>query len=160
MGAQKERTPVAQISTRTQVSAGGVAFRKRKGRVEVAIISVGQKGRWQLPKGLVDEGESPEETAIREVREEAGIQTEKVQPLDQIEYWYYSTEHGQRVRFHKFVSFYLLRYLSGDVRKHDHEVNEARWVEIDKAHAMLAFEGEKKIVEQAQNIINTILDRA
>ncbi len=151
------KVPVTQVQTRMQVSAGGVAFRKRKGQVEVAIISVGESGRWQLPKGLVDEGESLEAAALREVREEAGIQTEKIQPLDKIEYWYYSTERGQRVRFHKFVSFYLLRYVSGDVRKHDQEVNEARWVEIGKAHEMLAFEGEKKMVEQAQSVINTLV---
>src|SRR5512142_2355397 len=103
-------------STQTQVSAGGVAYRKVRNQVKVALISVGEQNRWQLPKGQVDKGESPEQTAVREVREEAGVETELVQPLDKIEYWYYSTARGKRIRFRKFVHFYLLRYRSGDVR--------------------------------------------
>jgi 8-oxo-dGTP pyrophosphatase MutT (NUDIX family) len=137
----------------TQVSAGGVAYRRRDGQVEVAIIQVGGDGRWQLPKGLVDKGEDNETAARREVREEAGLETELLGLIDKIEYWYYSTQRGKRVRFHKFVYFYLLRYLSGDVRDHDHEVNEARWVEIDRAVEMLSFKSEQEIVRQAKAMI-------
>jgi 8-oxo-dGTP pyrophosphatase MutT (NUDIX family) len=139
--------------TRTQISAGGVVFRRSDARVEVALISVGDKNRWQLPKGLVDAGEGVEAAAVREAREETGIETALVAPLDKIEYWYYSTNRGKRVRFHKFVYFYLLRYLSGDVRDHDAEVNEARWVEIDEALALLAFAGERKVVGRAREMI-------
>jgi 8-oxo-dGTP pyrophosphatase MutT (NUDIX family) len=141
--------------TRTQISAGGVVFRRRDSRIEVALISVGDERRWQLPKGMVDAGEGVEAAAMREAREETGIKTELVAPLDKIEYWYYSTNRGQRVRFHKFVYFYLLRYLSGDVRDHDAEVNEARWVEIDEALAMLTFADERKVVERAREMIAT-----
>jgi 8-oxo-dGTP pyrophosphatase MutT (NUDIX family) len=144
---------MSKIPTKLQISAGGVAFRKRGDRIEVAIISVGDDERWQLPKGLVDQGESIEEAAIREVREEAGIETELIDRIDKIEYWYYSTEQGRRVRCHKFVYFYLLRYKCGDVRKHDREVNKARWVEINRAINMLAFDSEKKVVERAREMI-------
>jgi 8-oxo-dGTP pyrophosphatase MutT (NUDIX family) len=136
-----------------QISAGGVAFRERGGQIQVALIRVGDEGRWQLPKGIIDRDESPEAAALREVREEAGIDTELVGRIDKIEYWYYAKERGERVRFHKFVYFYLLRYKSGDVRDHDHEVSEARWVEIDEAIRMLAFDGEKKLVEQARGML-------
>jgi 8-oxo-dGTP pyrophosphatase MutT (NUDIX family) len=68
------------LPTQTQVSAGGVAFRRRDSQIDVALILVGAQKRWQLPKGLLDEGESPEETALREVREEAGIETELLAP--------------------------------------------------------------------------------
>jgi 8-oxo-dGTP pyrophosphatase MutT (NUDIX family) len=142
-----------QVQTLTQISAGGVAFRREPSRIEVVLISVGEGARWQLPKGLVDEGEAIEATALREVREEAGIVTEIIGPIETIEYWYYSTTRGERVRFHKFVHFYLLSYQSGDVRDHDHEVNEARWVEIDEARRMLAFDGERKIVERAKGML-------
>ncbi len=142
------------IPIKSQVSAGGVAFRKWGEQIRVALISVGEKGRWQLPKGLVNRGETPEATAVREVQEEAGIETELVQLLDRIEYWYYGTSGGKRVRFHKFVSFYLLRHKSGSVKNHDNEVNKARWFEIGQAQEMLAFESEKKIVAQAQAIIH------
>jgi len=144
---------VSKVSTKLQFSAGGVAFRKQDGQVEVALISVGEDNRWQLPKGLVDKGESTEVAAIREVREEAGIDTEMVTRIDKVEYWYFWKENGQRIRYHKFVYFYLLRYKSGDVRDHDHEVNEARWVVIDDAIKILAFDSEKKIVEKAKELI-------
>jgi 8-oxo-dGTP diphosphatase len=145
---------MSETTTKTQTSAGGVAFRRRGRKVEVALISVGDEGRWQLPKGRVGRGESNETTAIREVREETGLVTEMVAPLDKIEYWYYSTTRNSRVRFHKFVHFYLLRYKSGNVRDHDHEVNEARWFEIDKALGTLTFKSEKNVVELAREMIN------
>ena len=140
---------MGKVDTRLQVSAGGVAFRKRGDRIEVAVISVGD-GRWQLPKGIVDKGESTESAAIREVREEAGIQTEPAGLIDKIEYWYFSKEGDKPIRFHKFVYFYLLRYRSGDVRNHDEEVNEARWVEIGEALDLLTYKSEKEIVRQAR----------
>ena len=144
---------MSKVPTKLQFSAGGVAFRKQDGQVEVALISVGGDNRWQLPKGLVDKGESTEDAAIREVREEAGIDTEIVTRIDKVEYWYFWKENGQRIRYHKFVYFYLLRYKAGDVRDHDHEVNEARWLDIDDAIEMLAFDNEKKIMEKAKELI-------
>jgi 8-oxo-dGTP pyrophosphatase MutT (NUDIX family) len=141
------------MQTKTQVSSGGVAFRHQDGSTRVVIISVGEDNRWQLPKGLVGRSESPEAAALREVREEAGVETELLAPIDRIEYWYASKAGGKPVRFHKFVHFYLLRYLSGDPANHDQEVNEARWVEIDQALEMLAFESEKKIVARAKEMI-------
>lgn len=144
---------MSKIPTKLQVSAGGVAFRKKDGQVEVALISVGEGNRWQLPKGLVDKGEATEDAALREVREEAGIDTDMIDRIDRVEYWYFSREQTHPVRYHKFVYFYLLRYKSGDVRDHDHEVNEARWVAIDDAIKMLAFDNETKIMEKAKELI-------
>ena len=141
------------ISTLDQVSAGGVAFRLSKSVPEVAIVSVLPQKRWQLPKGIVDEGESPEMTALREVREEAGIETKLLSPIDIIEYWYVGGRQGQRVRYHKFVHFFLLAYRGGDVSQHDHEVAEARWVSIDEAISMLAFKSEQAVVEKAREMI-------
>jgi 8-oxo-dGTP pyrophosphatase MutT (NUDIX family) len=141
------------MQTKTQISSGGVVFRRTGPSVEVVIISVGETNRWQLPKGLVDRGESPEIAARREVREETGLEAELLAPIETIEYWYVSKDRGKPVRFHKFVHFYLLRYLSGDTSQHDQEVNEARWVEIDQAEAMLAFETERKMVSRAKGMI-------
>ena len=93
------------IMTKTQTSAGGVAFRRRGARVEVALISVGERGRWQLPKGLVGADEATEAAALREVREETGLETELIAPVETVEYWYVATERGARVRFHKVVHF-------------------------------------------------------
>lgn len=117
------------------------------------MISVGKTPRWQLPKGTVEKGETNELAAVREVREETGILTEVVQLLDRIEYWFYSTSAGRRTQHHKFVYFFLLNALSGDVSDHDHEVNESRWVEISAALNMLKFENEKKILKRALTIV-------
>ena len=136
-----------------QVSAGGVAFRWRDSEPEMAIVSVKPKMRWQLPKGIVDPGETPEVTAVREVREEAGIETDLLALIETIEYWYRAVRYGKPVRYHKFVHFYLLQYRSGDVSDHDREVQEARWVGFDKAVEMLAFESERRVVEEAQEMI-------
>jgi 8-oxo-dGTP pyrophosphatase MutT (NUDIX family) len=137
-----------------QTSAGGVAYRKAGNDILVAIVSVGQTGRWQLPKGLVDDGETPEAAALRETREEAGVDGEIETALDTIEYWYVGTHLGQRVRFHKLVHFFLMKYRSGDVSKHDYEVNEARWVPLSEARGMLAFRSEKNVLDQAADIIS------
>jgi 8-oxo-dGTP pyrophosphatase MutT (NUDIX family) len=141
------------VPTRQQVSAGGVAFRKRGGRIYVALISVGDQKRWQLPKGLIGGNEETQAAALREVREETGLETEIIAPIDVVEYWYFSGTGPARVRFHKFVHFFLLRYRSGKTEDHDHEVNEARWVEINRAEELLAFASEKKIVARAREMI-------
>ena len=104
-------------------------------------------------RGLVDEGENPEITAVREAREEGGVASEIVQSIETIEYWYAGLDKGIRVRFHKRVHFYLLRYLSGDTNDHDWEVNEARWVPIEDATSQLAFDNERRVMERARELL-------
>jgi 8-oxo-dGTP pyrophosphatase MutT (NUDIX family) len=141
------------VPTREQISAGGVVFRREKGSIEVVIVSVGGQNRWQLPKGLVEAGENPEIAAVREAREEGGVSSEVVRLLETIEYWYAGLDNGIRVRFHKRVHFYLLRYVSGDTKEHDWEVNEARWVPINDATSQLAFDNERRVMQQALDLI-------
>src|SRR5215208_121267 len=145
---------MSTFETKEQVSAGGVVYRRRGGRTEVALISVGEPGRWQLPKGLVGRGETPPEAALREVAEETGLTCEVEAELGRVEYWYFSKGGARRVRFHKFVHFYLMRYVSGDVSGHDDEVNEARWVGIEEAAGMLAFRGEQRALAEARGMIS------
>jgi 8-oxo-dGTP pyrophosphatase MutT (NUDIX family) len=147
---QGEKAPEkAKLPTVDQVSSGGVAFRSTSAGVEVALISVGKPARWQLPKGIVDPGESPEVTAVREVQEETGIRATLLEKIDTIEYWYVGNKGQQRVRFHKFVHFYLLAYASGDIGQHDWEVNEARWVNLQAAKELLSFKSEQVALEKA-----------
>jgi 8-oxo-dGTP pyrophosphatase MutT (NUDIX family) len=145
-----------KIPTVEQISAGGAAFRQNGGKYEVAIVAVNPSNRWQLPKGIVDAGESDEQAAAREVREEAGIECEIVEKIETVEYWYYGDQKGERVRFHKLVHFYLMKYISGDTADHDHEVSESRWVAPDEAIKMLAFKSEKTVVEKGFELIKRI----
>ncbi|MGI8401098.1 MAG: NUDIX hydrolase [Gemmatimonadaceae bacterium] len=145
------KVPGAKLPVREQVSAGGVVFRRDDERIEVAIVAVGAQNRWQLPKGLVEKDEKPETAAVREAHEEAGVASEVVSHLETVEYWYAGLDGGEKVRFHKRVHFFLLRYLSGDPKEHDWEVNDARWMPIDEALAQLAFDNERRVMEAARD---------
>jgi 8-oxo-dGTP pyrophosphatase MutT (NUDIX family) len=145
--------PKPKIPTEQQVSAGGVVYRKRASGIEVALIKVGPIIRWQLPKGIVDQGETPEEAALREVREETGLVAKIEWPIETIEYWYVSSGKTGKVRYHKFVHFFLMKYRSGKTDDHDHEVLEARWVSIIDAIRMLSFKSERELVEKAREMI-------
>jgi mutator protein MutT len=145
--------PKPKFPTVEQISSGGVAFRQTEAGTEIAIVAVNPSLRWQLPKGIIDAGETPEIAAVREVREEAGIETELLELIEKVEYWYVGFHKGERVRFHKFVYFYLLKYLRGDTADHDHEIDEARWVSVAEAVEMLAFKSEKDVVKKASDLI-------
>jgi 8-oxo-dGTP pyrophosphatase MutT (NUDIX family) len=136
-----------------EISAGGVIYRPAKGETEVCLISTQGGKAWQLPKGLIEPGEEPEQAAKREVSEETGLHGDLVEPLEKIEYWYLWNEDGERVRIHKFVHFYLFRYTSGSTDDHDDEVVEARWYPIEEARKLLSFENERKVMELAASAI-------
>src|SRR5215213_701426 len=140
----------APVITKDQVSAGGIAFRRGEGGIQIAIVSVKPSLRWQLPKGIVDPGETTEVTAVREVREEAGVETDLIDLIETVQYWYQRVQHGKRIRYHKYVHFFLLQYRSGDVTDHDHEIAESRWVSFEQALEMLEFKSERGVAEKAR----------
>jgi len=150
----KEPRSETNVRTYEQVSAGGVVYRSSDTGIEIAIVRVVPEKRWQLPKGLIDDGETAEQAALREVREESGIIAELVAPIETVEYWFYAARYGERRRYHKFVHFFLMSYKDGNVDNHDHEVDEARWVTAEDALTMLAFKSERDVVMKAVGMIS------
>jgi len=131
----------------SEFSAGGVVMNADH---EVIVIVPTRRAAdgsrvLALPKGHPDGRESPLQAALREVREEAGVQTEVVETLGEVRYWY---QRGGR-RIAKVVEFFLLRYVSGDVADHDHEVEQARWVPAAEAAETLTYAGERDMVRRA-----------
>jgi 8-oxo-dGTP pyrophosphatase MutT (NUDIX family) len=137
-----------------EFSAGGVLVKTIRGRPMVAAIRPGGKpeGVWALPKGNLDPGEKPDETALREVYEETGVHGHLVEKLGDAKYTY--TRRGG-VRVFKIVSFYLLRAgrgRIGDIEERMRiEVAEARWLPLDDAPRLLAYGGEREMVQKARD---------
>jgi len=141
-----------------EFSAGGVVIRQMRGRWWLAAIepagrsASGKKTVWALPKGLVDGGESPEQTALREVREETGVEAELIGKLADIKY-IYTRSWGDRERVFKVVSFFLLRYASGKLGEIAPEmrieVRRAKWIPLEDASQQLAYKGEREMAAKA-----------
>lgn len=110
--------------------------------------SLAGKIQWTLPKGLVETGERPEDTAVREVREETGISAEILDRLGTIDYWFVAKDEG--IRYHKFVHYFLMTPTGGDTADHDDEVLEARWFPFAEAEALCAFENERDLIRAAR----------
>jgi 8-oxo-dGTP pyrophosphatase MutT (NUDIX family) len=155
-----------------EISAGGVVIRHTEAGWEMAAIQpqrepadaissparkkTSQKMLLALPKGLVDPGEKPEQTAIREVLEETGLTAVMITKLRDIKYVYVRT-WGDQQRVFKIVSFYLLRYKSGQIDQIDPnmrvEVKQAMWILLEEAARKLAYRGEREVVRAAQDYL-------
>jgi 8-oxo-dGTP pyrophosphatase MutT (NUDIX family) len=136
------------MKTRFEHSAGGVVTRRNDGDVDVALAARRtRKGdlAWGLPKGLVEEGEGPEQAALREVREETGLEAEILEPLGDISYWY--VWEDERIR--KKVTFFLMESTGGDVSLHDHEMEEIRWLPLQEAVRRASYPSERTVLRRA-----------
>jgi 8-oxo-dGTP pyrophosphatase MutT (NUDIX family) len=127
-----------------EFSAGGLVIRSMRGRPHLAVVCV--RGEiLALPKGHPEKHESSQDAALREVREETGLEATPVEKLGDIRYWY--ARDGDRVL--KVVSFFLFRYRSGRLADHDHEAEEALWIPLEEAPERLAYRSEREIAETA-----------
>lgn len=137
-GPAPARAPVVR-----EFSAGGLVIRRFHGRPWLAAVRV--RGGLALPKGHIEPGETPEQAALREVREETGLYARAGEKLGDVKYWYARSEG----RVFKVVSFFLLTYRSGSVRDHDAEVLDAQWLALDQAPSRLTYRGEREMAERA-----------
>ena len=144
------------MSTRDEVSAGGVVCRRGEAGVEVALIATHGGERWALPKGLVRKDEALEEAALREVREETGLDAEIVAPLEPIDYWFWWPRGGRKVRHHKVVHYYLMAFRGGDLADHDDEVDDARWFPLEDAISSASYENERNVLRQAAGLVDQV----
>ena len=130
-------------------------MRTIRGRAHVAAIRPrGRKRIWALPKGRIDPGETAAETAVREVREETGVEGRLVEKLGDVRYVYTARWEGASgERIFKVVSFFLLRAVRGRIGEIDEEmqieVAEARWLPLEEAPRLLSYDGERKMAAKA-----------
>lgn len=153
------RRPCYNVAVEREFSAGGVLIRSVRGRAMVAAIRPQGKpeGTWALPKGNIDPGETPADTALREVWEETGVHGRLVEKLGDVRYTY--TRRGG-LRVFKVVSFFLLRAGRGRIGEIEErmrvEVAEARWLPLDEAPRLLAFGGERQMVAKARDRLGSV----
>lgn len=136
---------------RTAYSAGGAIYKRGDRGVEVALIATNRSTRWGLPKGHVRRGESAEDAAIREIAEETGLKGSVEQHLATIDYWF----RADGTRIHKYVDFFLVRYLDGMLQPQQAEVDDVRWFPLDQARTLASFEREREILAQVTAILQS-----
>ncbi|MFZ0834141.1 MAG: NUDIX hydrolase [Mycobacterium sp.] len=156
--ANRGRRPPDRLRTVHETSAGGLVvdgLEDPQGSHMAALIGrIDRRGRmlWSLPKGHIELGETAEQTAIREVAEETGIQGDVLAALGSIDYWFVT--EGRRV--HKTVHHYLLRFCGGELSDTDLEVTEVAWVPLHELASRLAYADERRLAEVAGELIQAL----
>ena len=142
------------MRTARAVSAGGVVLAELRPDAPVALVahrSARGSLQWTLPKGAQEPGESVGQTALREVREETGLEAELVGALDTIDYWFVWTP--EQTRYHKFVHYFLMRAVGGDFAEHDHEMEDAAWFEPAQARRQMSFANERRLLDLIPDVL-------
>ena len=137
--------------TARATSCGGVVLRDGDGGLEICLgkrLRERDGAAWTLPKGTPSDAETVEQTALREVEEETGLEVRIEAPVGAIEYFF--TQSGTRI--HKTVHFFLMAAVGGSLEAHDHEFDEVRWVPIDEARRILTYPTERQVVEEALSV--------
>lgn len=135
---------MAALRNARATSAGGVVHRTAGGRLQIVLVHRIRPPLWALPKGTPNAGETLEETALRETREETGLAVSLEAPLRSISYVFVRG----RTRFHKTVHFFLMRPVGGALEDHDHEFDEVAWLQAEEALELMTHATERAVVEQ------------
>ena len=150
--ARKQSPGGGKSRVKEPVSSGGVVYRWVDGQLEVVLCGRDDPVRWSLPKGTPDAGETLEETALREVQEETGLEPVIEDRIRSIDYWF--SDKDNEVRYHKTVHFYLMNHVGGDVSLHDPEFDVVQWFAYEQAVASLAYPNEAEVLRQAYSLIS------
>ena len=140
------------LRTARATSAGGVVHRRVDDDHEILIVHRRVPVLWALPKGTPDSGETIEETALRETREETGLEVELEAPISSIRYFFVRGS----TRFHKTVHFFLMRPVGGALELHDREFDAVRWAPAQEALALLTHATERSVVERALRMLDAV----
>jgi 8-oxo-dGTP pyrophosphatase MutT (NUDIX family) len=150
--ARKPERPASPGPTKREISAGGVVYRHGDDGIEVVLASRRTRRgdlAWGLAKGGIEDGESMEDAAVREVREETGIRAEIEASLGETRYFYV----WEDVRIRKTVHFYLMRSVGGDLDDRDDEMEEVRWFPLERALKRAAYRGERDVLKRAAELL-------
>ncbi|MEJ5173024.1 MAG: NUDIX hydrolase [Hydrogenothermaceae bacterium] len=131
------------MAVKWEFSAGGVVYKKEEDKIYILLIR--NKDRYGFPKGNVERTEKKEDAAVREVKEETGVDAEIEDYLGNVEYWYRSGTDT----IHKFVYYYLMKYKGGDINPQKDEIEAAEFVDLEKVNELLSFDKDKKVFELA-----------
>jgi 8-oxo-dGTP pyrophosphatase MutT (NUDIX family) len=148
----KPRRKAPAVLTKREISAGGVVYRRSDDEIEIVLASRRtRRGQlaWGLAKGGIEDEESTEDAAIREVREETGLLAEIEASLGETRYFYV----WENVRIRKTVHFFLMRHTGGDIDDRDDEMEEIRWFPLERALKRAAYRGERDVLVRAAELL-------
>jgi 8-oxo-dGTP pyrophosphatase MutT (NUDIX family) len=137
---------------RFEFSAGGIVFKKENNKTFILVAQHSGHHGWVFPKGLIGDhikNEGKEETALREVEEETGVKGKIIKPLKPATYWY--IWNGEKIK--KTVYYFIMEYISGDIRNHDFEMENVAWFEKEEVEKRLTYPSDKKVWKEASKLI-------
>jgi 8-oxo-dGTP diphosphatase len=144
MSSTSDRKPGS--ATLSEFSAGGVVYRRVGDTYEIVAVHRNRHTDWSLPKGHLEKGETQEQAALREVKEETGLDARIVDALGEVVYFYRRPTGLIR----KVVYHFLMEYTGGEFGPPNWEVDEVRWIDIDRAHTLLTYKNDLGIVRKAK----------
>jgi len=144
---------MAERQTKAEYSAGGVVFRQMDGRYEILAVNRARHSDWSLPKGHIEQGETREQAAIREVKEETGVDARIIEPIGEIIYFFRKPK-GALVR--KSVFYYLMEAQSYELTGPNWEVSEARWITLEQAPVLLTYQNDLDTIDRAMGLLDEL----